>query len=106
MGLAQIGSRNEIPCQDSWPSNLAEIRLPAEFDWSLKMSSVDQSKEENVVSIFSKKENDKKALTGTSSDIDKVIEEVSQKNKETAERMKKERMKANRAVLRAYRIKS
>jgi len=65
---------------------------------------------DNVVSLFTKAETAKPGLTATENSDgqspDDVFETVRKRNEEVAERLRRERAKANRAVLRSYRIKT
>lgn len=66
--------------------------------------------EANVVSIFSrgKKENQENGLSPevSSESLEKLsFAEVMRRNAENSERLKKEREKANRNVIRSYRLK-
>lgn len=57
---------------------------------------------DKVVSIFSKKKDTENV--SESKELE-TFEEVIKRNKETAERMKKDREKANKGVIRSYRLK-
>ena len=63
----------------------------------------------SVISIFSKKipkDDSLSAKTEDDADAQKLFEDIQKRNREVEERMRKERVKANRAVLRSYRIKT
>lgn len=68
--------------------------------------------QDNVVSLFAARENAKKGVKATQNveasqkDEDLSFEEIIRRNKETADRMKRDRKKSNKSVLRSYRIKN
>jgi hypothetical protein len=65
----------------------------------------DQGDKPNVVSMFSRIK-DVDAAAAQPQDVAELsFAEIMKKNKEVEEKMKKERNKQNRAVLRSYRIK-
>ena len=65
--------------------------------------------QDNVVSLFGSREKAKESAKGKI--VDEVseassFEEIMRRNKESADRMKKDRKKNNQSVLRSYRIKN
>ncbi len=60
---------------------------------------------ENVVSLFAGKSNRPDASVNKDMNVEEIFADTIRKNKEVADRMKKERNKNNKTVLRSYRIK-
>jgi hypothetical protein len=73
------------------------------------MDGVKQCEEKKVVSLFEsrKKESSSSAngVTGQAADPNSLFLEAMQRNAENRERLRSERAKANKSVLRSYRIK-
>lgn len=72
------------------------------------MSQSSGSQENKVVSLFAareKREAGEKTIPSSASAAES-FDEVMRKNKEVADRMKKEREKKNKSVLKSYRIKN
>ncbi len=63
------------------------------------------TQEDNVVSIFSRKNAEKKSDSKESATENLSFTEVMQRNNDNVERLRKEREKANRNVIRSYRLK-
>lgn len=71
------------------------------------MENETSSQPENVISLFSRISEEKKTVTPKAdASAEETFDDVRKKNEEVSERMRKERAKANRAVLRSYRIKT
>lgn len=62
----------------------------------------------NVVNLADRRKAKKEEVKTLDSEVKKTetFEELAQKNKENSERVKKERLSANKNVLRSYRIKN
>jgi hypothetical protein len=60
----------------------------------------------NVVSLFDKKkEKEEKTETTEKVEVKETFEEAMKRNEATKQRMEKDRLNANKSVLRSYRIK-
>ena len=72
------------------------------------MSQEIGSKDNKVVSLFEARSKRKENVAVKSSDLsaDELFTDIMKKNKDVSDRMKKERDKKNKSVLRSYRIKN
>jgi thiamine pyrophosphokinase len=65
------------------------------------------TEENKIVSIFDKKYDNKKTekKTEDKTDTEMSFEEIQERNRKNKERVEQERLKANKGVLRSYRIR-
>jgi hypothetical protein len=59
----------------------------------------------NVINLFAKKEELTEEVVIEADEVELSFEEIAKRNKENAERMKKERLRENKNVIRGYGLK-